>query len=306
MPAIPFILVTGFLGSGKTTLLKQIVTKNEENRKIGIIQNEFAPVSIDGEDLKDLGKPFELLEINNGSVFCVCLLGDFISSLKIFVEKEQPDLVILESSGLSDPFSISEILQSNHINNRVYLAACWCIIDVGNYYKMQLMRTSVNHQITIADFLVLNKIDQVELNLLKKVKKEVHEINSLAKISETSFCNIDLTEFYNFSGYLKRAKGKTEKSEEGNERPDIIARVFKTRRKISIENLNNLIEKYLKKTKRIKGYVSLDNSRMATVQTVFNNMDIKVNDNKTVDTTLILMGEEFNLSEFSRDFRVLT
>ena len=112
---IPFFLVTGFLGSGKTTFLKTIINNNINERKIAIIQNEFAPANIDGEDLKQLGKPFDILEINNGSVFCVCLLGEFITALKAFIETENPDLVILESSGLSDPIAISEILQSEKI-----------------------------------------------------------------------------------------------------------------------------------------------------------------------------------------------
>ena len=110
MSKIPFHIISGFLGSGKTTFLKRILEQYSGEKKIGIIQNEFAPANIDGVELRKSGKDFNLLEINNGSVFCVCLLGDFVSSLEKFVDEYHPDDIIIEASGLSDTTSISEII----------------------------------------------------------------------------------------------------------------------------------------------------------------------------------------------------
>ena len=97
MKKIPFYLVTGFLGSGKTTLIKQFIGSYADLKKIAIIQNEFAEVNIDSRDLRETRKSFELLEMNNGSVFCVCLLGSFVYSLASFIEEHHPDLIILEA-----------------------------------------------------------------------------------------------------------------------------------------------------------------------------------------------------------------
>ena len=88
MKKIPFYLVTGFLGSGKTTLIKQFIERYADSKKIAIIQNEYAEVNIDSRELKLTGKSFELLEMNNGSVFCVCLLGSFIHSLADFIHQQ--------------------------------------------------------------------------------------------------------------------------------------------------------------------------------------------------------------------------
>jgi len=306
MAAIPFYLVTGFLGSGKTTFLKQIIDQNVRKRKIAIIQNEFAPTNIDGANLKDLGKPFEILEINNGSVFCVCLLSDFITSLKAFIEKEDPDIIILESSGLSDPIAISEILQSPQLNELAYLAACWCIIDILNYDKIQTMLTRVEHQITVADFIILNKTDQVKEALIKTVKDKIRSINNLAIFLETTYCDIDINLFYDGLKEHNTTISKGKSVEESCGRPLINARVFKTSRKISLNNLTKIINLYIYQTQRIKGYVLLDDLSTASVQSVFNTVEIKVHNDKTINTALILMGEEFNLSSFSREFRQLT
>ena len=306
MSAIPFFLVTGFLGSGKTTFLKNIVNNNAEGKKIAIIQNEFAPANIDGADLKHLDKPFQILEINNGSVFCVCLLSDFISSLKAFIETENPDLVILESSGLSDPIAIAEILQSKQIKELVYLASCWCIIDVQNFHRIKSLLVRVKHQITIADYLIFNKIDLVKSPKLEKVKKDVRSINSKAYFMECSYCHIDPDIFYRAAGTIRIPGGKGGSVEQGCSRPPLNTGVFKTSRKIRLDNLKDIIHRYTDKTFRIKGYVLLENNEFASVQTVYNEAHINLIDDKTGNTALILMGEAFNLSEFSRDFRKLT
>ncbi len=306
MAAVPFYLVTGFLGSGKTTFLKHIIEQNNDRFKICIIQNEFAPANIDSVELRNLEKPFKILEINNGSVFCVCLLGDFIVSLKSFVEQENPDLVILESSGLSDPIAISEILQSEKLKKLVHLSTCWCIIDTLYYHKMISVLTRIKHQIAIADIIVLNKSDLVESSQLESVKHSVQEINPLAEVIESEYCKVDADHIFSNFETDKNLKNKKSTGLKGAGPPTLNARVFKTSRTINLVKLKQLINRYIDQTIRIKGFVLLDDHSIVSVQTVFEKIDIKRIDNKTSNTALILMGEDFNLSEFSRDFRQLT
>lgn len=305
MAAVPFYLVTGFLGSGKTTFLKHLIEHHDNNYKIGIIQNEFAPANIDGIELRNLKKPFEILEINNGSVFCVCLLGDFMTSLKSFIDQENPDLIILESSGLSDPIAISEILQSEQLIDLVYLRSCWCIVDVLNYHKILPILTRIKHQISVADFLVLNKIDLVDSEKIESVKNSVLKLNSLVHIIETEYCMIETDLFFRNIRNELYVQHKKSGAFLDEGRPNIKARVFKTSRKISMVNLRKLIDQYLDQTVRIKGFVQLKEGKVVSVQTVYDKVDIKEIEDKTSNTALILMGEDFSLSEFNSNFRLL-
>ena len=92
---IPFILITGFLGSGKTSLLKQILQTIGSETKIAIVQNEFAPGKSDSVELQNQDKVFDLLEVNNGSVFCACQLDNFVSRLdETTLNKIYDDLII--------------------------------------------------------------------------------------------------------------------------------------------------------------------------------------------------------------------
>ena len=113
---IPFYLINGFLGSGKTTLLKRILNEYADDKKIGVIQNEFAAINVDSAELQREQKTFAILEVNRGSVFCVCLLSDFITSLRHFIDDHHPEALFLEASGLSDPISIIELLSARIIS----------------------------------------------------------------------------------------------------------------------------------------------------------------------------------------------
>ena len=124
--------------------------------------------------------------MNNGSVFCVCLLGSFIESLADFTDKYNPDLVMIEASGLSDPIAIAEILQHKKLVDRVYLSSVWCIIDGQNYHKVSKMNTRLERQVMIADRIILNKSDLIEDNP-DSLLAVLSTLNPDAAITTTSY-----------------------------------------------------------------------------------------------------------------------
>ena len=75
-------LVTGFLGTGKTTFLKNIVARNRD-RKIVYLINEFSAHDIDGA-IVSAENP-NVVSIPGGSIFCKCLVTEFIGQLSKIV-----------------------------------------------------------------------------------------------------------------------------------------------------------------------------------------------------------------------------
>ena len=130
-PKSDFFLICGFLGSGKTTFLKHILNSLGEKHKIAIIQNEFSLFGVDGKELLNTGKNFRLIEINNGSVFCICQLSNFLSALDTLIENHNPEMIFLEASGLSDPVNILELLCSGSIREKLSLRHIYTIADVS-------------------------------------------------------------------------------------------------------------------------------------------------------------------------------
>jgi G3E family GTPase len=102
------ILLTGFLGAGKTTFMRSLLDTYQD-KKIGVIVNEFGERNIDGETLEKEGILME--ELSNGSIFCACIKDNFLSSL-IYLSKKDLEYVFIEASGLSDPSSIGQILET--------------------------------------------------------------------------------------------------------------------------------------------------------------------------------------------------
>lgn len=307
MSQIPFFLVTGFLGSGKTTFLKRMLAAHQSEKKIAIIQNEFAPANIDGEDLKRDGKNFEILEINNGSVFCVCLLSNFISSLTEFIKAHKPDVIFLEASGLSDPIAIAQLLDFEDLKKDLYLAKVWTVIDAASFLKQHKLVTRLQHQVRIADVLIINKTDLSSVNQLEEIEKVITAFNPFAGVLRSSYCKLS-EEGLSIDVLSETTAQKTKDQHaqfESCGRPDIGVGVLRSSRSIEQKKLELLIDIYTKKTIRIKGFAKLSDGDGIAVQTSYEHKAFKKVNNYHGSTELIAMGEDFNLSEFSRNYREL-
>jgi len=298
MQKIPFHIISGFLGSGKTTFLKRIIEQYSSEKKIGIIQNEFAPSNIDGAEIKKSGRDFNLLEINNGSVFCVCLLGDFVRSLEKFIDEYQPDTLIIEASGLSDTTSISEVISAGSLADKIYLASNWCIVDAQNFGRVGLMKQRVSHQLRMADVTVINKTDLIE-GRLEDLEEEIKKINPFTEIKNATYCNIDF-ELGN-SAINKYYFGDVKSMP----RPDINSMVIKSSRAVSKESLQQFLEEWAPKAFRIKGFVKLTGNKTVAVQCTFISVNISEVEDSFHPTELVAITDQFTLREWNKAFKAL-
>ncbi|WP_423128154.1 CobW family GTP-binding protein [Gaoshiqia sp. Z1-71] len=258
--SIPLHLVTGFLGSGKTSFLNHFISRDKGKRKIAIIQNEFSPVNIDGRNLRQTFR-HEILEINNGSVFCVCLLGSFISSLSDFVDKCQPDVLIMEASGLSDPIGVGQIFQSEKIKGKVYLEQVWCLVDTLNFDRIPALLPRLNHQLRVADIIILNKIDLAG-GKIEGIVSHVKKINPYARLFPATYGKVTFAEVKKSIRFFPE--------EESFGRPDIESAVIRSSREIKPERLFQFLEKLRPNCIRYKGFVKLVGGKTVFVQAVFN------------------------------------
>jgi len=280
---IPFHLITGFLGSGKTTFLKTVLEQFADKKRIAVIQNEFAETGIDGKELQGGGWRFDLLEVNKGSVFCVCLFSDFREQLKIFVETYQPDIVLLEATGLADPIAIGELLMEEALQQLLYLSKIWTIIDAQHYDKVKMM-PAVKNQIVIADNIIVNKIDLISDEMKALLEDELKNTNPLASIVFTTYCRLKVVDLL------------SEKSLAINGQPvgpikDIRTRVYRTPYPIKRKNLDYLISTLDEDTYRMKGYLILDNNEAVMIQSVFGQTTLTPVDKTMLTTEIISIGK---------------
>lgn len=283
MNKIPFHLITGFLGSGKTTFMKQVLEQFSDKSRIAVIQNEFTETGIDGKELQSGGWRFDLLEVNKGSVFCVCLFSDFRVQLNEFVEEYKPEVVLLEATGLADPVAIGELLMDVGLQEKLYLANVWTIIDAQHYDKVRNM-PAVKNQIVIADNIIVNKIDLIGEDRKLSLEKELSACNPLANLIMTTYCKLAVTNLHikNNSTITGKAVGPIK---------EIRTKVFRTPFAVKRKNLDYLISTLNEDIYRLKGYVVLDNNEVVMIQSVFGQTTLIHVDKTMFSTEIISIGK---------------
>jgi len=113
---------------------------------------------------------------------CVCcsMAGELPVTIHTIEEEIHPDWLLMEATGLAFPDSIRDNIEfSLGISCRI----C-CLADAKRWERiMQAMYDLVSEQIASADVILINKVDLVDEETLKRVEESVRSINSKAYVS---------------------------------------------------------------------------------------------------------------------------
>lgn len=180
-----FYLITGFLGAGKTTLLRALLPLFADQR-IRLIINEFGKVGLDGAILSSYQA--DVAQIVNGSIFCVCRLDQFETALDEAVA-DAPDVIFVETSGLSDPGSIRSILAAREQTGALRYRGAICLVDALRFQKVLETARACKKQLAVADLVLINKCDRATEDELAEVERVLAGI-CLAPRLRTSFGKI--------------------------------------------------------------------------------------------------------------------
>lgn len=183
-------VLTGFLGSGKTTILLKLID-SLKGKKVGIIQNEFGKLGIDGTILRN--DDIQMVEINRGSIFCSCLKLSFVQALAE-MSKHKFEYMFVESSGLGDPSNVEEILEAAKAmsDDQYEFKGAICLVDSVNFFDQLDDLETVYRQLKHCHLAVLTKVDLVNANTINKLKEKIREINPSCRIDISSNGNLDL------------------------------------------------------------------------------------------------------------------
>jgi G3E family GTPase len=186
---IPMALITGFLGSGKTTLLKHLI-KTQSHRRLLYLVNEFSDVDVDGP-LLDLPHG-RSLSITGGSIFCQCLVADFIRVLNQIARKAAHlDGVVIEASGVANPQVVRKMLAETELDQEFAIAQIVAVVDPGTFEDLIETLPNLRAQLESATQIVINKTDQYDMAELDALEGKLREINPTAALQRTTFGQID-------------------------------------------------------------------------------------------------------------------
>jgi G3E family GTPase len=158
----------------------------------------------------------EMVEISRGSIFCACVKGDFIKALYRIAFVIQPEVLVVEASGVANPTDIGRDL-FNPVYKGVYKSLDKvCLIDAANFMEQYEVFTALEKQIEASDKFIINKMDLVDTETPEKIKQVILSHNPRATFTETSFAQVDLRDL--FSG-LSKGETATAKAETTGEAP---------------------------------------------------------------------------------------
>lgn len=180
----PLTVIGGFLGAGKTTLLNRLLA--DSSGRTAVLVNDFGAVNVDAGLIAD--HDGKTLRLTNGCV-CCSLADGFLDTL-MRVLAEPFDHIVVEASGVGDPWSIAEIAL---VEPSLWLGAVIVLADAERL-TAQLCDTrigdTVRRQIEGADILILNKVDLVDAAMLEHVRATLVSLRPGARVVETSSARV--------------------------------------------------------------------------------------------------------------------
>lgn len=190
---LPICLVTGFLGTGKTTFLKNIVANNRE-RKLVYLINEFSAHDVDGAVVS--AENPNVVSIPGGSIFCTCLVTQFIGQLKRTSE-QWPDAegVVIEASGMANPKVMEQMLAETGLDKLFRLATVISVIDPASFMKLRHTLPNIISQIEASDVVLINKTDLNSPEKTDETERLLRDINPAAEQIRTMRCNAEIDLF---------------------------------------------------------------------------------------------------------------
>ncbi|HOK05438.1 MAG TPA: GTP-binding protein, partial [Victivallales bacterium] len=246
MNKINIALITGFLGSGKTSFLKNYAKKNK-SRRIVYLVNEFSPTDIDSKFLSS--EISDIISIPGGSIFCKCLVSEFIKHLREIPQKfHDIEGVIIEASGIANTNSISKMLLESRLDNIFNLTRILAIIFPDTFLKLLHTLPNIKTQIETADTVIINKIDISTPAKIAESEEKIITINPNCKIIKTLYANTNIELFE------KRQKLFTNGEYSSCRDPNYTA--FSTDYSFSKKELELITSKFKNSIYRIKGWIN--------------------------------------------------
>lgn len=164
---IPLTVLGGFLGSGKTTLLNHLLATTS-GRRIAVLVNDFGPINIDARLIAE--HDGQTMSLTNGCICCSIGSGLDAALIDVLARDPQPDWIVIEASGVSDPAPIADV---GLTESSLRLAGVVTVLDAEHIEEQSsdpLLHDTVARQVRAADLLVLNKTDLITAEQLDACK----------------------------------------------------------------------------------------------------------------------------------------
>jgi G3E family GTPase len=175
----PLVLLTGFLGAGKTTTLNRVLGRQLRLR-VGVIVNELGRIDIDTRLIKS--RAGDVMELAGG---CVChevrVQSELWAAIDEVNRRSRPDVVVLETTGIAEPWSILSGLEDLGAAAPAIAAGVVCVVDAEAGAGQLARHEEARAQVEAADRILLSKLDLAAGDAVVALHRELARRNPAAE-----------------------------------------------------------------------------------------------------------------------------
>jgi G3E family GTPase len=177
---VPLLIVTGFLGAGKTTVLNRVLGA-QHARRIAVVVNELGRIDIDTKLIRS--RAGDVMELVGG---CVChevrVQSELWAAIAELVARSQPEVVVLETTGIAEPWAILDGLDAMGARAApVAAAGVICVVDAEAGARQLERHEEARAQAEAADRILLSKLDLATPGQLADVHRLLGQRNADAE-----------------------------------------------------------------------------------------------------------------------------
>ncbi|MEH7437061.1 CobW family GTP-binding protein [Neobacillus drentensis] len=295
-------ILSGFLGSGKTTLLKRLLEDERSlGRKVAVMMNELGQVSIDSDAIDD---DVELKELLGGCI-CCSIQDKLESQLQGLLVEEKPDVIYIETTGAAHPVEVLDAILSPLFADKLFVKGIITTID-GTRWKdrkalspqlQQLILEQVRH----SDFIIVNKINELEEKDQASITFEIQSINSNARCLLTNFSQVAIGDIRKLSVSFEEAAKKDSQRIPLN----LTTFVYQFKSAVSHSDFEVFLKQLPDTIYRIKGYVKFSLSDFPTLFQFSYGMPLYMKENMNLPLNLVFIGENIDWNKLQQQLNVL-
>lgn len=174
-PALPIILLNGYLGAGKTTYLNQLLAQTG-GRRIAVLVNDFGSINVDAGLIE--GAVDGVVALQDGCICCSMAAGMQKAIYQVLKREPKPELILIEASGVSNPAEIGRILNDAAMRPYARLEFVVTLLDCEQFASYNPEELGlVQAQVMSADLVLLTKTDVADENKIAHARQAISRLN---------------------------------------------------------------------------------------------------------------------------------
>lgn len=296
-------ILSGFLGSGKTTLLKRLLENERQlGRKVAVMMNELGKVSIDSDAARQ--EDVALKELLGGCI-CCSIQDKLEAQLQGLLLNERPDVIYIETTGAAHPVEVLDAILSPLFADQFIIKGIVTTVD-GLRWKDRNLLSPQLQQLTIeqvrhADFILINKMEELSDSEQAKIIFEIQAINSTAQCLLTNFSQVSIEELRKLSVSFDKLSNQSL----GKNALNLSTFVYQFKSAISHTRFEEFLAMLPDSIYRIKGYVKFDPLQKPYLFQYSYGMPVYFKEEMNLPLNLVFIGENINWQEVEQKLKNL-